>query len=87
LTHDVNASVILCDFEQRGNWHEWSSPEVLYRQYIENIRSNKTIRPGDRWYDLVELYSRKSGQTGIKTPGTNTSIEDFAQAKNQPGFP
>lgn len=34
-THDGNASVLLSDFERRGNWHEWCSLEVLYRQYTE----------------------------------------------------
>jgi hypothetical protein len=30
---------VLCDFEQRGNWHEWCAPELLFRQYAENMRT------------------------------------------------
>ncbi|KAM0268545.1 hypothetical protein ACHAQH_009951, partial [Verticillium albo-atrum] len=36
---DDKDNVVLCDFEQRGNWHEWSAPEVLFRQYMENIHT------------------------------------------------
>ncbi|KAF8846806.1 hypothetical protein BDZ45DRAFT_719241 [Acephala macrosclerotiorum] len=74
-THDSSASVLLCDFEQRGNWHEWCSPEVLYRQYIENLRSNRVNPLGDRWFDLVETYS-----------DNDTSIEDFVQMRNRAWF-
>ena len=29
--------IVLCDFEQRGNWHEWCAPEILYLMYAENL--------------------------------------------------
>ena len=48
---------ILIDFEQRGNWYEWCSPEVLYRSYLEQIRphiSSESDR--DRWGTLVTKY-------------------------------
>lgn len=30
-------SIILCDFEQRGNWYEWSPDVILFRQYSQNL--------------------------------------------------
>ncbi|PVH87637.1 hypothetical protein DL98DRAFT_566715 [Cadophora sp. DSE1049] len=48
--------IVLCDFEQRGNWHEWCAPEVLYRVYIENLRVNATTT-SHPWEDLVSGYS------------------------------
>ncbi|KAK5702416.1 hypothetical protein LTR17_022343 [Elasticomyces elasticus] len=51
--------IVLCDFEQRGNWHEWCSPEVLYRQYVENIRSCKAAL-STRWQRLIDAYSPAS---------------------------
>ena len=42
-------SIVLCDFEQRGNWHEWCAPEILYSQYFENIRSQLQHYPSKYW--------------------------------------
>ncbi len=33
-------SLILCDFEQRGNHYDWCPPEVLYPMYAENLSAN-----------------------------------------------
>lgn len=30
-------NLVLCDFEQRGNWHEWCPPEILYQMYAANL--------------------------------------------------
>lgn len=30
-------NIVLCDFEQRGNWHEWCAPEILYAMYANNL--------------------------------------------------
>lgn len=64
--------LILCDFEQRGNWHEWNAPEILFRQYAENLRSNRpTSDSAHRWDYLVEKYSHgpgnAKGQDAIRT--------------------
>lgn len=48
--------IVLCDFEQRGNWHEWCLPEVLYRVYVENLRSHADLSSHPR-KDLVSQYS------------------------------
>jgi len=45
LDEQGEENVVLCDFEQRGNWHEWCAPEVLFRQYAENIRSSLAAFP------------------------------------------
>ncbi|PMB68510.1 hypothetical protein BM221_005089 [Beauveria bassiana] len=52
--------LVICDFEQRGNWYEWSPPEILYAQYVENIeREMQRVEAGAAaapWRDLVALY-------------------------------
>lgn len=51
---DEDDSIVLCDFEQRGNWHEWCAPEILFRQYVENIRS--LVSPGTRYGPLLDGF-------------------------------
>lgn len=55
-------SLLLCDFEQRGNWSEWGSPEVRYRQYAEHLQSFLATSPhgGEALATLIEGYSRHS---------------------------
>jgi len=74
---DESESVILCDFEQRGNWHEWCAPEVLFRQYAENIRANLPVSGMDslQYRQLLAGYTQQSGVT-----------ENRVQAANRPWF-
>jgi hypothetical protein len=61
LECDVLDRVILCDFEQRGNWYEWCAPEILHHMYAENIRSTATSQKIvllDRWQRVVESYAQ-----------------------------
>ncbi|KAK5449839.1 hypothetical protein LTS15_008411 [Exophiala xenobiotica] len=87
--HDGRERLVLCDFEQRGNWHEWSAPEVLYRQYAENIR--KTLQEGDftlsmsfksRLDDILDAYSTPHGPDS----GAYSSTELPVQAANRAWF-
>ncbi|KAL4919313.1 hypothetical protein BDW62DRAFT_43603 [Aspergillus aurantiobrunneus] len=56
---DSDENVVLCDFEQRGNWYEWCAPEILYRQYAENIRSRLPDRVINSPYDrLLKGYAQ-----------------------------
>ncbi|KAL2821115.1 kinase-like domain-containing protein [Aspergillus granulosus] len=81
---DSEENVILCDFEQRGNWYEWCAPEVLYRQYAENIRSRLPDRiinsPFDR---LLERY-RHTHTLAAST--CYTPAETPVEARNRAWF-
>lgn len=59
---DNESFLILCDFEQRGNWHEWCPPEILYPQYVENLRKEVGGFEGQvaPWDELIALYNRAS---------------------------
>ncbi|KAI1506265.1 hypothetical protein F5X99DRAFT_128942 [Biscogniauxia marginata] len=75
--------LLLCDFEQRGNWHEWSAPEVYYRQYVENIRAElagKTIKD-TRLETLLDKYA-----CAHVSPTAYTPAETPVQAKNRAWF-
>ncbi|KAK3317077.1 hypothetical protein B0H66DRAFT_583417 [Apodospora peruviana] len=48
--------VVLCDFEQRGNWHEWCPPEILYPQYFENLVANRRRSSDPTWNTLMSTY-------------------------------
>lgn len=79
-------SVLLCDFEQRGNWHEWCSLEILYCQYAENLRSSRTMALGDRWYGMIEKYSSRFREVAAKKSASDLFDENFVQAKNRAWF-
>jgi hypothetical protein len=75
---EVSDRVILCDFEQRGNWYEWCAPEILYRMYAESIRStvaSQKITLQDRWQRVIESYAQ----------GT-ISPKNAVEAKNRAWF-
>lgn len=63
--------VILCDLEQRGNWHEWCAPEILYRMYAENLRAHPSSAA--RGYLPQELIA-KHLQNNIFSNHTETQI-------------
>ncbi|KAL4771488.1 hypothetical protein BDW60DRAFT_64627 [Aspergillus nidulans var. acristatus] len=81
---DAEENAVLCDFEQRGNWYEWSSPEVLYRQYVENIRARLpdrvVISPYDR---LLKEYARSHS---LSTSACYTPAESPIEARNRAWF-
>ena len=56
---DESQNVILCDFEQRGNWYEWCTLEVLCGMYAENLRAcPSSIDSGNVPHDLVNAHWR-----------------------------
>ena len=74
---NTSGSAVLCDFEQRGNWHEWCPPEVLYPQYMENLL-NVRHRFENATYDpLIADYTRKRPVT---------PNQGFVESKNRPWF-
>lgn len=61
----VLESIVLCDFEQRGNWYEWSSDRVLFEQYIENLLRNRPsseigVAPWERLLQERHRHCRSS---------------------------
>ncbi|KAL2826071.1 kinase-like domain-containing protein [Aspergillus cavernicola] len=81
---DSGENVVLCDFEQRGNWYEWCAPEVLYRQYAENIRArlpDRTINsPFDR---LLKGYARSHT---LSPSNCYTATENPIEVRNRAWF-
>ncbi|KAK3317125.1 hypothetical protein B0T19DRAFT_301965 [Cercophora scortea] len=69
--------LVLCDFEQRGNWHEWCPPEILYPQYLENLRSNRRRSRDASWDRLIESFTSSRPVNAYET---------FVQSKNRPWF-
>ncbi|KAL5001510.1 hypothetical protein BDV10DRAFT_192125 [Aspergillus recurvatus] len=81
---DSEENAILCDFEQRGNWYEWSPPEVLYRQYAENIRARLPDRVIKSPYDcLLKGYARSHS---LSTSACYTPAESPIEARNRAWF-
>ncbi|KAL5336519.1 hypothetical protein BJX70DRAFT_280452 [Aspergillus crustosus] len=81
---DSNDNAILCDFEQRGNWYEWCAPEVLYRQYAENIRGRLPDRVVNSPYDhLLRGYARPHS---LSTSTCYTLAETPIEARNRAWF-
>ncbi|CEN60009.1 hypothetical protein ASPCAL02450 [Aspergillus calidoustus] len=81
---DSEDNAILCDFEQRGNWYEWCAPEILYRQYAENIRSRLPERVISSPFDRM-----LKGYTNPHTLATSTcytSAETPIEARNRAWF-
>ncbi|KKK19815.1 hypothetical protein ARAM_004518 [Aspergillus rambellii] len=79
-----DAGVVLCDFEQRGNWYEWCAPEVLYRQYAENIRSRLPARVINPPYDrLLKGYHYSHSLSDSKC---YTSAETHIESSNRAWF-
>ncbi|KAL4871743.1 hypothetical protein BDV12DRAFT_19009 [Aspergillus spectabilis] len=81
---DSEDNAVLCDFEQRGNWYEWCAPEVLYRQYAENIRNRLPDRVVNSPYNhLLEGYARPHS---LFTSACYTSTETSIEARNRAWF-
>ena len=80
---DEMFDIVLCDFEQRGNWHEWCAPEVLYGQYIQNLKSHPSANNNHHaWRDLIEAYDKP--KPNLSTP--TASVDPTVVNKNQPWF-
>ncbi|KAK3682998.1 hypothetical protein B0T22DRAFT_433759 [Podospora appendiculata] len=69
--------LVLCDFEQRGNWHEWCPPEILYPQYLENLRSNRRRFRDASWDRLIASFTEYRPVNAHET---------FVHSKNRPWF-
>ncbi|KAL4736164.1 hypothetical protein BDV11DRAFT_20942 [Aspergillus similis] len=81
---DAEENAVLCDFEQRGNWYEWSPPEVLYRQYAENIRARLPDRVVNSPYDrLLKEYARSHS---LSTSACYSPAESPIEARNRAWF-
>ncbi|KAI1489818.1 hypothetical protein F5X96DRAFT_591727 [Biscogniauxia mediterranea] len=75
--------LLLCDFEQRGNWYEWCAPEVRYRQYVENLRAavaGKELKDAR----LISLLNKYTG--AHVSSMAYTFAETPVQAKNRAWF-
>lgn len=66
---DDDHEIILCDFEQRGNWHEWCAPEVLYSMYADNIRNNPAVAAPSF---LSQNFERQSWHNDLMSILSNT---------------
>ncbi|KAM7205454.1 hypothetical protein V8F20_003223 [Naviculisporaceae sp. PSN 640] len=75
---DNAGHAILCDFEQRGSWHEWCPPEVLYPQYVESLLHSQQGSKIPGWDSLVLSYTRKRP--------TQATGESYVSSKNRPWF-
>lgn len=81
---DSKENAVLCDFEQRGNWYEWCAPEVLYRQYVENIRARLPDRVINSPYDrLLKEYAQSHSPSAS---ACYTPAESRIEARNRPWF-
>ncbi|KAL4787660.1 hypothetical protein BJX76DRAFT_283813 [Aspergillus varians] len=81
---DSEENAVLCDFEQRGNWYEWCAPEILYRQYAENIRSRLPDRVINSPYDrLLKGYAQSHS---LATSACYTSAESPIERRNRAWF-
>lgn len=81
---DAEENAVLCDFEQRGNWSEWSPPEVLYRQYVENIRARLPERVVNSPYD--RLLKEYACSHSLSTSACYTPAESPIEARNRAWF-
>jgi hypothetical protein len=49
-------SIVLIDFEQRGNWYAWSAPEVLYYEYLSYILLTLSTTQTTHYAHLFNTY-------------------------------
>jgi hypothetical protein len=76
--------LVLCDFEQRGNWHEWCAPEVLYRQYALNMRNSSHDGPlAERWQRLVDAYMPASSTPTSTIEAKNAAWFSLSRASQE----
>ncbi|KAL4911527.1 hypothetical protein BDW74DRAFT_9169 [Aspergillus multicolor] len=81
---DAEENAVLCDFEQRGNWYEWSAPEIRYRQYAENIRARLPDRIINSPYDrLLRGYACSHS---LSTSACYTAAESPIEGRNRAWF-
>ncbi|KAG6364516.1 hypothetical protein INS49_006117 [Diaporthe citri] len=66
-------SIVLCDFEQRGNWYEWSPDMILFQQYSQNLLKHRQLHENGtkRWKCLVPNHHLTDGS---RRPITLTNI-------------
>ncbi|KAL3463861.1 kinase-like domain-containing protein [Aspergillus heterothallicus] len=81
---DSDENVVLCDFEQRGNWYEWCAPEILYRQYAENIRTRLPNRIINSPFQC--MLARYTHAHTLATSTCYTSAETPMEARNRAWF-
>ena len=75
---------VLCDFEQRGNWHEWCAPEVLYRQYAVNLQNFSRIGTvPERWQMLIGAYLPYSRTRSSAIEAKNTAWFSLSPASQE----
>lgn len=74
--------IILCDFEQRGNWYEWCAPEILYSMYMENLSTSPFPAAQKYLWDcnLRSHLPTKAGPHGCNAPWFSLSPD--AQEKS-----
>ena len=77
--------VVLCDFEQRGNWHEWCAPEILYTMYAGNLDpySESSFHDSNAASDLLTSFSCIS-EPG--NPSTKRRMQNGPHGGNRPWF-
>ncbi|KAL2866697.1 uncharacterized protein BJX67DRAFT_124136 [Aspergillus lucknowensis] len=81
---DSEENAILCDFEQRGNWYEWCAPEILYRQYAENIRARLPDRAVNSPFDgLLKGFAHSHT---LSASACYTPAENPIEARNRAWF-
>jgi len=74
--------IVLCDFEQRGNWHEWCAPEVLYAQYIQSLMRHQSATNNHTWRDLVKEYEKSN----LELSAAAASVDPAVVNKNPAWF-
>lgn len=84
-------SIILCDFEQRGNWYEWSPDVVLFQQYSQNLLKHRQCHRNDtrQWdfllpnHHLSDRSSQPSVLPGITAMGHNSPWNSLSAAAQE----
>ncbi|KAK8029280.1 hypothetical protein PG991_006336 [Apiospora marii] len=72
---------ILCDFEQRGNWFEWCPPEIVYAQYVDNLRKSwQSVDEQSIWEDLIQKSHQEKYRAGARNRAW-TSLSHETQEK------
>ena len=72
--------IVLCDFEQRGNWYEWCAPEILYNMYAENLRTCPSPAAQSFLAEHVQETCLQNGPHGSNSPWFSLSPESQEKA-------
>lgn len=84
-------SMVLCDFEQRGNWYEWSPDIILFQQYSQNLLKYRQLHENGmkRWDCLLpndhlsDGSSRPNTLTGITPTHHNSPWSGLSAAAQE----